>query len=464
MIKEIELIKQLAQNNLYSEKWDKIRASFLELENKNEKFFEILRKDKEAIILYARSCKEKGDILHGVDFLINKIKIQDLKEIEIDVELAKTIAYLLRDYYKLKTNPSRSEENDNSDEEPNLSNKNEDKNSRYFVDKNILNVFAFKIAKILEPYKESDKKLYYSFIFKMLKYESKTGEPNWKFIEEVINEMDPYEIDEEPHKLYIQLSNGQKKMIESASDLENYYSIKSKALMGQEKYDEALYTCLEAFSRIKTFHLYNDVWLKRKMTSIYIRKNEYEKAYKLFSEIFSKRKDWFLIKDLGDMYFQKKEYDQAMYYYICAALAKGNILNKIQLYHKLGETLEILGFDGEDHFQLAYKIRKKMDWEPELIENKLKNINDQRTIEEVNIELKSFWLRHLEHGEIVKLFKNNLYGFIKSQDKEYIFKFIFLNLHPDKLKLNAKVKFAKLPSYDFKTKKFTFEAFYIELI
>jgi tetratricopeptide (TPR) repeat protein len=200
------------------------------------------------------------------------------------------------------------------------------------------------------------------------------------------------------------------------------------------------------------------------MTSIYIRKNEYEKAYKLFSEIFSKRKDWFLIKDLGDMYFQKKEYDQAMYYYICAALAKGNILNKIQLYHKLGETLEILGFDGEDHFQLAYKIRKKMDWEPELIENKLKNINDQRTIEEVNIELKSFWLRHLEHGEIVKLFKNNLYGFIKSQDKEYIFKFIFLNLHPDKLKLNAKVKFAKLPSYDFKTKKFTFEAFYIELI
>lgn len=457
-------IQLLVKRDSQQQDWRKIYDEFINFQKRNANFSEEIRKNNELLKLYARASKETGKILECVDFLINKVKIYELCVNEIETETIKTLAYLLREYYKLKTSTAKNEKNDVQDEEPCFEKKSENQSAHFFVDKNILNQFCYELLKNLSKESESDKKLYYSLLFKMLKYEAKSGEPNWELVNKTLSEVDPYQINEQPHKLYVELANGEKKLIESASDLENYYSLKSKALIGLEKYDEALYVCLEAFSRIKNFHLYNDIWLKRKMAAIYVRKKDYDKAYKIYAEIFSKKKDWFLIKDFADMYSLRQEYNLALYYYICAALAKGSVLNKVQLYYKIGETLEVLGKSGEDHFQLAYKIRKKMNWEPETVEPKLINKNDNKTIEETYAILMKYWVNSLEEGKIAKLFLKNKFGFIEHQNKEFIFKFASLSSPLNNFELNKQVKFAKLPSYDYKAKRFSEEVFFIEYL
>jgi hypothetical protein len=93
----------------------------------------------------------------------------------------------------------------------------------------------------------------------VLKTEKKKPTPNWKLVNEFCNTIDRDKLSKDCSTIKVK-RKGQEKDMELASDFENWYAYKTKALMKLGDWQECFDLSKEALEKIDIFHYSNDVW------------------------------------------------------------------------------------------------------------------------------------------------------------------------------------------------------------
>lgn len=236
------------------------------------------------------------------------------------------------------------------------------------------------------------------------------GEPNvsWSEIEEWIKTMDPDLLSKEPFKY--ELPNG--KRMEYASHQEEWYSILIRAKAGMGQSLELLDLVDEAQKRDIQWHYNNDVWMMRKKAFAYNELGNKEKAEKILREILTRKKDWFLYADLGNVLTQR---DKKLEAWSRAALERGKLEMKVRLFKQIADLIED---DAElheiyvQHLLLIARIRMENGWplsqsfEKKLSKKKV-NLSTSDSASVLFRSLRSFWEKHSGKGQ------NRMFGKIK---------------------------------------------------
>ena len=266
----------------------------------------------------------------------------------------------------------------------------------------------------------------------------------------------------DPNKLSFETSeykDSNNKLIKTVSDKENYYSYKSKALRLKKEYKK----CIEDGEKIlnifenKDFH--NNIWIKRNIALSYIELDQKEKGLKILLEILPYKPDWFIYKDISDIYFYQKKYDKALHYAIKGADLLGDDDKKINLYFLLGQILDKKQKNDEakKHFEFVCQLK---NWKIQDSDKKLKSfITKYNIVQESNIdsekmkkEVRQIWtpFKARKNGIIKNILPTGKAGFLKSNDTDYYFK--IKNLKPWH-KEGQQVTFEEIEGYDKKKEK-----------
>jgi tetratricopeptide (TPR) repeat protein len=316
----------------------------------------------------------------------------------------------------------------------------------------------------------------------VLKSEKKKPAPNWKLINEFCNKIDREKLSKESSTIQVE-RKGQLKDMELASDFENWYAYKTKALMKLGEWQECLDLSIEALEKIDNFHYSNEVWFSRRIALSKKNLGNTEDAIQELQTIIKKKREWFIQKELAELYFEKGEIESALKQAIDAINNLGPLEFKVDLLYLLGKILRQqnkleLSFQ---HFSLSKLIRESEDWKvPQKLFDELKTFTfkeiPQTDFNKLKNELQKYWdsfkapqtktfdrQRTVDNsktakdnnleGEIVRILHDNERGkdgYLKSNGKEHYFSvnpnFQFIS----KIAVGTKVLFEIKPATDGK--------------
>jgi len=297
-----------------------------------------------------------------------------------------------------------------------------------------------------------------SNIFRLvLKVEKHKINKNWNFMNAFCNLFNPDIFSLECGTMEIR-----GKLTEFASDKENWYATKSKALFELNMFQECYEVSKLAITNIDNFHYNNDLWFARRIALSKKELGNIDEAIEELEQIYKRKKEWFIKKELAELYFELNELEKSFYYAIDAICKNGfsKLEFKIGLILLLANILKAYNKVefANKHFLLLKIIREKNGWKiPQELENELNNIN----MENINLatlenELIKYWksfkpktdrsqqTKKLSQGFIKKILNDNEQGkngFLTSNEQDYYFlipkhiKFI------DKIELDTKVQF-----------------------
>jgi len=257
------------------------------------------------------------------------------------------------------------------------------------------------------------------------------------------------------------------------SEKEHWYSTMSKLLFDLENYEECIAICSESLKNISEFHHDNDIWINFRL--LYSKAFLYEDAE--------------LIKELEDLSERKNHF--ILYFYIfrlksklgltadaidsgckaCLSISPDKM--KIKVYYELGIFL----YDhldkniGSKHILLCKLIREKEGW---IVPSNYSVYTEDLTTKnykELKTELIEFWNIRLKRelnffeGEIVKIFVDKGFGFIKCEEGNVYFSTKqFTSGASNKLQQGSKIRFNIVDAYDKKKKQNSVRAINIQFV
>jgi len=257
---------------------------------------------------------------------------------------------------------------------------------------------------------------------------------------------------------------------ELASELEQYYSYLTEALLQIDDYQSCIDKSSDALKAIKKFHYDNDIWLNRRIAKSYLGLEQTDKAIEIYKTILMRKKDWFIFKEIAEIYLTKGEYEQAIFYAVKGALAYGEPEKKVNLYQTIGDILEKMENKekAEMHYILSHKLREEKGWIiNDNLMSKMKNINRMSLLEvknsgELHRDLMNFWKSVDEanekryYGVITTVLQGSNCGFIKCEDgNSYYFKIKSTQIKKAEIVAGLKVSFTLEDSFDRKKGKKT---------
>jgi len=292
------------------------------------------------------------------------------------------------------------------------------------------------IIKILEQEDKSQKMgndfpcVYTLAVFKVLDYLSdKAIYPADKILEWT-GKLNPELLDIQPFSF----TTDEGKQRENASPKERYYTMRSKALLEKEMYNECIELSDKALKILTQFHYDNDIWLKRNFALSKAGLKDYDIAIEQLKEILKRKKEWFIQSDIAKILYTQKKYDEALQYSIDAALNIGEVGKKIKLYQLLASVLKVQGKleEAKKHIELVYLVRQEHNWKiKDNLNSLLKSYNIDTTklptLNQLQNELKQIWEKlkfsgqPLLEGKIKNILQTGKAGFIESNDKKSYF-------------------------------------------
>jgi len=255
------------------------------------------------------------------------------------------------------------------------------------------------------------------------------------------------------------------KITEQASDKEKWYSEKSKSLFELKQFHECFELSKKALEEIDNFHN-NDLWFERRIALSKKELGNIDEAIDDLEVIYKKKRDWFIQKEIAELYFDKNDIDSAFKNAISAINNKGKLEFKIGLIFLLGNILKIKNeVDlAYQHFLLIKKIREENQWKlPDDLITEINNltINNEYETKQLIKNLKQYWKsflpkKEIKKGKIKKILNDNergKNGFVYcNNEKEYYFAIpphiSFLN----KIEENTEVSFEVMQLKDGKEK------------
>jgi len=328
------------------------------------------------------------------------------------------------------------------------------------------------IPLLLELNNDFSKTLISNLFSIVLKSEKKKPAPNWKLVNDFCNHINPEVLSRECSTIQVE-RKGQMRDMELASDIENWYAYKTKALMKLGEWQECFEKSKEALDILENFHYSNDVWFSRRVALSKKNLGNTEDTIEELKLILRKKKEWFIQKELAELYFDKSDLESAFRCATQAITNFGPLEFKVDLLFLLGK---ILNKKNENdlafkHFSLSKLIRQSEEWKiPQKVLDELRsfenieiNIND---IGKLKSELKKYCngfsqekkksfsnIKGTQKGEIVRIMNDNERGkdgFLKSNNKDFYFS-VSSNFHlTPKIEIGTKVEFTIMPSKDGK--------------
>jgi tetratricopeptide (TPR) repeat protein len=257
-----------------------------------------------------------------------------------------------------------------------------------------------------------------------------------------------------------------------ASKKEKWYTLRSKALLENGDLEDAIKISNEALEVLDEFRNYSDVWFKWRIALANKELGEFDTALEYLNEILLSKTDWFILKEIAEVYFFKENLDEALKYATDAALRFGEVEKKINLYSLLEDILNGKGLNKEalKHTELIYHIRKENNWEvderltPKLEENGI-NTDEVKNPRKLEKDLKKYWetLKFANQeqllGTISNLLPHGKAGFINSEDgNSYYFNINEFKSPKNQLNPGTNVSFFLEDSFDKKRNKKTKQA------
>jgi tetratricopeptide (TPR) repeat protein len=231
----------------------------------------------------------------------------------------------------------------------------------------------------------------------VVKTEKKKNNINWRLISDLCDVVPPSLLSIECETIDVE-RKGKKVTMELASDKENWYAYKTKALMKLGKFQECFEQSTTALETFQKFHYSNDVWFARRIALAKMQLGDSESTISELLQILNKKKEWFIEKELAELYKEKGDVKNAFKYAINAINNFGDLEYKVDLLFLLGELFlqqhdETLAFK---HFSLARLIRLKKEWSiPAKLASAIDSINKQAIQEDdmpsLRTELKKYW-------------------------------------------------------------------------
>ncbi|NLO20109.1 MAG: hypothetical protein GX121_09625 [Ignavibacteria bacterium] len=314
-----------------------------------------------------------------------------------------------------------------------------------------------------------------SYLFtSVLKAEKKKPNANWNLINDICDLVPPERLNTVCKSIEVE-SRGQKKAMELASDKENWYAYKSKALMKLEMFQECYNVSKKALELFKKFHYSNDVWFARRIALSKKNLGNSADAIEELLQVLRRKKEWYVQKELADLYYETGDVDNAFKYAISAINNFGDLKYKVGLLFLLGGILKSkrendLAFK---HFSLSHLIRINEGWKvPSKLQSELRQFDriPIDNFQELEKELRKYWNSFIpknntqvqntsqkQTGIIEKILNNNdkgADGFLKYDNS----KSIYFRINPTdniipKLKVGLDVEFKILPVEDGKKAK-----------
>jgi tetratricopeptide (TPR) repeat protein len=281
----------------------------------------------------------------------------------------------------------------------------------------------------------------------VLKSEKKKPAPNWKLVNDFCNQIVPTQLSTDCSTIQVE-RKGRTQDMELASDFENWYAYKTKALMKLGEWQECFDTSKEALEKIDNFHYSNDIWFSRRVVLSKKNLGNAEDTIEELKTILRKKREWFIQKELAELYFEKDDLDAALKMAIDAINNFGPIEFKVDLLYLIGKILNKQGQSdlAFKHFNLSKLVRQDEEWKvPQKVFDELNQFEQSEIplseLKNLKSELKKYWngfnkndnrkkapkyISNPENlqGEIIKLLHDNergKVGFIKSDDNEFYF-------------------------------------------
>lgn len=295
---------------------------------------------------------------HAFNFLnLYKITIDD----NTDERILASYGWLLHSTFKAENLPTDNNQIENNDFD-------EDDISEYVIDQHfnkseIIERIESYFPLILKFNNDFNYSVVSNLFLIVLKTEKKKAGPNWKFINEFCGLISPYFLKTDCRTIDVE-RKGEVKPMELASDKENWYAYKSKALIKLEMFQECYDISKEALETFTNFHYSNDVWFARRIALSKKYLGNPSDAITELLQILKRKKEWFIQKELAELYKEAGDYESAFKFAILAINNFGDLEYKIELLFLLGELLKEkkeneLAFK---HFSLSHLIRVSKEW------------------------------------------------------------------------------------------------------
>ncbi|HOJ08196.1 MAG TPA: hypothetical protein PKX68_11640, partial [Ignavibacteriaceae bacterium] len=252
---------------------------------------------------------------------------------------------------------------------------------------------------------------------------------------------------------------------------------KTKALTKLGEWQECFDLSKEALEKIENFHYSNDIWFSRRVALSKRNLGNTEDTIQELQTILKKKREWFIQKELAELYFEKGNIESALKQATDAINNFGPLEFKIDLLYLLGKILRQqdkleLSFQ---HFSLSKLIRQAEEWKlPQKLFDELRTFTfseiPQTDFKKLKNELQKYWdsfkasqtktfdksktaTSNSNEGEIVRILHDNergKVGFLKSNGKEHYFS-VNPNFHSiSKIAVGTKVVFEIKPATDDK--------------
>lgn len=240
---------------------------------------------------------------------------------------------------------------------------------------------------------------------KVLKVETKRPNVNWSLIVKFCESIDSSHLQTNCHE-YKVIKNGVEKMAEMASVKEEWFSVYSKSLYATERYQDCIKACDEALLSIKKMHYSNNVWFKRRMAQCFLKQGLVDKSIDIYESVIKQKDDWFILAELGSIYYGINKLDRALLIMSEAMTKYGDLEYKIDLIENLGKVYLALGNTevSNNHFLLAIVIRRLNDWKiSDALSSQIKYDFEGKDLNKIKHELekrlKEQWQRDIRNKE-----------------------------------------------------------------
>jgi tetratricopeptide (TPR) repeat protein len=310
----------------------------------------------------------------------------------------------------------------------------------------------------------------------VLKAEKKKPNANWKLVSDFCDLISPELLHTDCRTIEVE-RKGQKKPMELASDKENWYAYKSKALMKLGIFQECYEVSKQALDLFEVFHYSNDIWFARRIALSKKNLGNSADAIAELQQVLKRKKEWFIQKELAVLYQEAGEIEKAFNYAISAINNFGDLEYKVDLLFLLGELLKSKQEDdlAFKHFSLSQLIRIKEEWNiPSKLQSALSQFETTPILvdklQELKNELRKYWnsfnpqqntqgqnTNQRQTGKIDRILHNDekgADGFIKFDgNKSIYFRVNTTEKIIKKIAIGLEVEFKILPATEDKKEK-----------
>lgn len=259
------------------------------------------------------------------------------------------------------------------------------------------------------------------FGFLLKKFKDKPA-VNWTVVNKFCDLISVEALDTECRTIEVE-RKGEKKPMELASDKENWYAFKTKALFETGMYQECFEVSKQALEAFEEFHYSNEIWFARRIALSKKHLGNSDEALNELLKILRRKKEWFIQNEVAEIYKENGDFDKAFKYAIEAINNFGDLEYKVGLLVLIGDILakkqeNELSFK---HYMLSKLLRQQEEWKvPQTLDYALQNLDfaqiSMEQLPSLRKELKNYW-NSFKSKQTIKSTANNNQKLIGKIDK-----------------------------------------------